>query len=354
MTIKEVFGNGFLDIAAKGAENYTIAQAEELDKMKEVENLIKDVQKEYGDLVSPEILIEGELSNDTYKGIVTVTIKDKLKEPATKAEKIKYVINGEEKYLNGTNNSFTVEGDGTYEVVAYMVDKNDNLSAPSEIEIFTIKNNIAPRWAEGGEPHLVEKEKTDIKIKLAMTAIDDDGDNLTYTIKYHTCNGDGTKGDYIGEKKIENVVQGEEQEVDITGLSNYTKYWFEVKVTDEKDDQVVNECTGTTYCKASRCSGGGTTTRTCGSCGGSGGRSSTCSTCGGKGYWLSDNIPDRNIQHLPLIKCSPCGASGKIWTNCSSCGGSGEKSSSYNCGHGYYGSHYYCSEHGKNVNQYHM
>ena len=94
VTIKEVFGNGFLDLAAKGAENYAIAQTEEENMMNELENFIKDKVAD----------IEGE--------------------------------------------------------------------------------NKAPRWAEGGEPHSAEEEKTDTKIKLIMTAVDDDGDNLIYTIKY--------------------------------------------------------------------------------------------------------------------------------------------------------------------------
>ena len=94
VTIKEVFGNGFLDLAAKGAENYAIAQTEEENMMNELENFIKDKVAD----------IEG--------------------------------------------------------------------------------GNKAPRWAEGGEPHSAEEEKTDTKIKLIMTAVDDDGDNLIYTIKY--------------------------------------------------------------------------------------------------------------------------------------------------------------------------
>ena len=93
VTIKEVFGNGFLDLAAKGAENYAIAQTEEENMMNELENFIKD------------------------------KVAD-------------------------------IEGEG----------------------------NKAPRFIDG--PRSVEEEKTDTKIKLIMTAVDDDGDNLTYTIKY--------------------------------------------------------------------------------------------------------------------------------------------------------------------------
>ena len=116
VTIKEVFGNGFLELAAKGAENYAIAQTEEENMMNELENFIKD--------------------------------------------KLNEIDNGQ-----GTQNS-------------------------------------APRWAEGGEPHSVEERKTDTQIRIAMTAVDDDGDDLTYTIKYYMCNENG-KHDDIQYRQVE-------------------------------------------------------------------------------------------------------------------------------------------------------
>ena len=110
VTIKEVFGNGFLDIAIKGAENYAIAQTNEMDKVNEIDNFIKD--------------------------------------------KVNEIIDGQ-----GSSNS-------------------------------------APRWIEGGEPHSVEEEKTNTQITIAMTAEDDDGDNLTYIIKYWKIRRRWRKGIY--------------------------------------------------------------------------------------------------------------------------------------------------------------
>ena len=144
VTIKAAFQDGFLDLATKGAENYTIAQAEEENMMNELENFIKD------------------------------KVAD-------------------------------IEGGG----------------------------NKAPRFIDG--PKSVEEEKTNTQITIAMTAIDDDGDDLTYIIKYYLCNEDETKGDYIGEKKIEDVTQGEEQKVDITGLTKDTRYYFEVSASDNSE-----------------------------------------------------------------------------------------------------------------------
>ncbi|MCI8291904.1 MAG: hypothetical protein HFJ25_06675 [Clostridia bacterium] len=76
----------------------------------------------------------------------------------------------------------------------------------------------------------------------------------------------------------------------------------------------------------------------------------SCSACGGVG----------TIKVTP--KCSSCGGSGtKTCTNCSgsgtkscsTCNGQGTTTNTNYCSHSSWASHYTCSNHGKNVSQYH-
>lgn len=87
----------------------------------------------------------------------------------------------------------------------------------------------------------------------------------------------------------------------------------------------------------SNCNGTGkiTTTPNCSSCSGSGKK--TCSRCSGSGR----------------IICSDCLGAGK--KNHSACNGNGYILTPYNCIHGKgpNNSHYYCSSHGNDVQQYH-
>lgn len=110
VTIKSVFKDGFLELAAKGTENYIIAQTNEMNKLNEVDNFIKDeIDDIIKDFMAPEILLSGKIYNNKYLEPVTIMIWDKSSN--TKAVNTKYIKNGEEKFLEGTNNSFIIEED---------------------------------------------------------------------------------------------------------------------------------------------------------------------------------------------------------------------------------------------------
>ena len=65
----------------------------------------------------------------------------------------------------------------------------------------------------------------------------------------------------------------------------------------------------------------------------------SCTTCSGTG----------KITH------TACNGTGKV--KCSTCNGTGSTTTSVNCEHSYWDSHYYCTiitgNHGKGVNEYH-
>ncbi|MCI8363286.1 MAG: hypothetical protein HFJ41_09390 [Clostridia bacterium] len=125
-------------------------------------------------------------------------------------------------------------------------------------------------------------------------------DMLTYTLWYGTsADNINTKGKSSTSTKPGESVSIEQNE----GLSNDTRYWFKVVVSDGVDEVTSGECNESTYCKGEYCEGGHFTYPTCKMCLSNG--KVLCASCNGKGSQ----------------SCSKCSHSGYIETKktCESC-----------------------------------
>ena len=81
----------------------------------------------------------------------------------------------------------------------------------------------------------------------------DVNDMLTYTLWYGTSSDNiTTKGKSSSPTKQGETVTIEQNE----GLSNDTRYWFKVVVSDGIDETTSGECNERTYCKGEYCEGG--------------------------------------------------------------------------------------------------
>ena len=235
----------------------------------------------------------------------------------------------------------------------------------------------------------------------------DENDMLTYTLWY------GTSADNITTKgKSSNPTkQGESVTIEQNeGLSNDTRYWFKVVVTDGTDEAASRECNESTYCKGEHCEGISYSYEACTKCDSSG--KLECTYCRGLGgsacnrdlyvlvafYWTRTDkqyscmycrrpiLVDssvyygayscRNSHTIQMRFCSQdckdyyfntmSGCPGIIedcshcvdgWSKCNSCNGNGIVPITSPClSHLISGNHYYCtssSHHGNNVLQYH-
>jgi len=78
----------------------------------------------------------------------------------------------------------------------------------------------------------------------------DENDMLTYTLWYGTsADNITTKGKSSELTKPGETVTIEQNE----GLSNDTRYWFKVVVTDGTDEATSEKCNESTYCKGVLC-----------------------------------------------------------------------------------------------------
>lgn len=212
--------------------------------------------------------------------------------------------------------------------------------------------------------------------------------------------------------KQQQEIHGSTVTFSLTGLSNYTTYYFKVDVSDEKGGSATGtETSAMTLCSATYCSGKRTTTKTCTASGCDGGtvlsvcpsydcqngwvecslsfvfdvdyssrtdHAGSCYTCGTslrrkrvllsepgdagcgikriRGWeFCSDSCAMQDSLYGTLEYCgnrtghSDCDGTGYIESGvCSTCGGDGEISSTTNCSHGNSSSHYVCSTHGYN------
>ncbi|MCI8393766.1 MAG: hypothetical protein HFJ23_08595 [Clostridia bacterium] len=111
----------------------------------------------------------------------------------------------------------------------------------------------------------------------------DENDMLTYTLWYGTsADNITTKGKSSEPTKSGQSVTIEQNE----GLSNDTRYWFKVAVTDGMDEVTSGECNESTYCKGGYCSGGRYSYPTCAGCNGTG--KVNCTTC--RWYWETNRV----------------------------------------------------------------
>ena len=90
---------------------------------------------------------------------------------------------------------------------------------------------------------------------------------LTYTLWYGTsADSITTKGKSSAPTKQGETVTIEQNE----GLSNDTRYWFKVVVTDGTDEVTSRECNESTYCKGEYCEGVSYSYTECTKCQGNG------------------------------------------------------------------------------------
>ena len=100
-------------------------------------------------------------------------------------------------------------------------------------------------------------------------------DMLTYTLWYGTsADNITTKGKSSAPTKPGESVTIEQNE----GLSNDTRYWFKVVVSDGIDEATSGEFNENTYCKGEYCSGVNSVYETCTANGCNGGKV-TCTLC---------------------------------------------------------------------------
>lgn len=84
-------------------------------------------------------------------------------------------------------------------------------------------------------------------LKITAKATDPDGDNLTYTL----CDASGNA---ISGVNAQTVGSGQAVTFTHSGLGNFSTHTYTVKVSDGKAT-ISEQCTGTTYCLGSYCSG---------------------------------------------------------------------------------------------------
>jgi len=125
-----------------------------------------------------------------------------------------------------------------------------------------------------GTPSGVAKENTnDTIIVTAMATDQDTNDTLIYTLWW------GESSDNLSETNITATGRsGQSVTLEKSGLSNDTRYWFKVVVSDGIDEDISGEGNEKTYCKGAYCSGGTITQVECSGCNGSG--KVGCTICG--------------------------------------------------------------------------
>lgn len=104
-------------------------------------------------------------------------------------------------------------------------------------------------------------------ITVKATATDDAQTTLYYILRYSTSQSslDTTTTTMTTEAQKEQQVT-----FNVTGLSNYTTYYYRVDVSDGLVTEITkgNVVQATTWCNlATQCSGGTNTSRNCGNCG---------------------------------------------------------------------------------------
>ncbi|MCI9275763.1 MAG: hypothetical protein HFJ24_07530 [Clostridia bacterium] len=102
----------------------------------------------------------------------------------------------------------------------------------------------------------------------------DENDMLTYTLWWGDSSDNLSKTDITATGR-----SGQSVILEKSGLSNDTRYWFKVVVSDGIDEVASGEGNENTYCLGSYCSGGGYSYPTCTGCSGTGKVDCTASGC---------------------------------------------------------------------------
>ena len=249
-----------------------------------------------------------------------------------------------------TGNSYNYTGLAEQKSYTLKVIVTDNAGNKKEAStsITTPKSNTAPKISS-----VAYSTKTTNSLTIKATATDTDaGDKLTYELYTSTSQNSG----FTKKATLSNQTPGTAVTLTASRLSQYTYYYYYVKVTDGDEtvqsptqERIRTYCPGnTSHCSGgTRCSGGTTcnpTTEKCWPCSGTGNQSKTCPTCNGS-TWVG-NKP-----------CTACGGDGMVPITCPSCGGSGSKvtpcphgkttSHKVPCSHGNTSSHTIRCSHGK-------
>jgi len=155
----------------------------------------------------------------------------------------------------------------------------------------------------------------------------DENDMLTYTLWWGDSSDNLSKTDITATGR-----SGQSVILEKSGLSNDTRYWFRVVVSDGINETASGDVNEKTYCKGEYCTGGYYEYPTCTQCNGTGKITCTASGCvNGKiiGDLCTSEIttqhfngtcPDcgYNISNAESSICPTCGATG-TYMYCYSC-----------------------------------
>ena len=152
----------------------------------------------------------------------------------------------------------------TYNLRVIVSDKAGNSKESASI---TVAMNRAPVFAT--QAYASGRSTTSITVKAKAT--DADGNNLNYTLRY------GTSSSNLNLSKSQSgVAQNSVVTFSLTGLANYTTYYFQVTVSDGTATVSGTLANAKTKCPTTRCDGPFTRQETCTGCSGSGNVPFTC------------------------------------------------------------------------------
>ena len=130
-----------------------------------------------------------------------------------------------------------------------------------------------------GTPTGTAKTNTnDTIIVTAMATDQDANDTLTYTLWWGDSSGNLSKTNVTATGR-----SGQSVTLERSGLSNDTRYWFKVVVSDSIDEATSGEGNEKTYCKGEYCSGVSISYTTCTKCDSN--HKVTCTQCGRRWFY---------------------------------------------------------------------
>ena len=253
-------------------------------------------------------------------------------------------------YELNEQNEWTVSGLTANTTYVYIVIVSDGTSTTTSSGTFkTIIDNSVPVIEYNYDYKETTNAKTTSKFTIAMSATDVDGDTLIFELLVSTSETGtyysvGTTTASSGETKTIAVTT-----INGASLTEYTEYWWKVKVTDGNGGEVTSSplslytyCSGESLATASLIQNSGY----CDSCNGTG------NDCGGSTYGEYYDVVCScgNTFSAYAVYCDSCGFTDYHTWTCSECGehyaGTYENHpwcTSCNGSGGYDDSYYYCS-----------
>ena len=140
-----------------------------------------------------------------------------------------------------------------------------------------------------------------------MATDSDENDMLTYTLWWGDSSGNLSKTDITATGR-----SGQSVILEKSGLSNDTRYWFKVVVSDSIDEATSGEGNEKTYCRGEYCNGVSYTNVPCTKCDSN--HKIPCTSCGGNGVLrcggvLKNNGIDNSYNNDLSRSCPVCGSS---------------------------------------------